>query len=120
MTTRYILVIPNGVLQNSSDIFNVLDPDSGGSATFGVPLYETGSLVGTSPTYWASYTTLDPATYTVLTAYTTQQLKDYVDQLAIIRGRTPVGSVTAFPGSLQMQTGNPWGFIASLGLTYAY
>lgn len=111
----FILVIGNGVLQNSSDVFNILDPDAGGSRTFRVPLNASGSDLNPVD-FWAAYTKLEPATYTALSTYTTTELKAYVDQLAILRNRTPVGSITAFPNSLQMASGNPWAFIASLGL----
>lgn len=111
----YILVISEGVKRNASDVFNILDPDSGGSNTFTIPLNITGSSLEPT-TYWAAYTYLEPVTVTALTTYTTIELKAYVDQLSVLRGRTPVGSITAFPNSLQMQEGNPWGFFQQLGL----
>jgi hypothetical protein len=111
----YTLVISNGVLQNSSDVFNILDPDSGGSATFTVPL----SASGLAPiTHYASHTMLEQATYDALATMTTTQFKAYVDQMQVQRGRTAVGSVTAFKNSLQMSVAgaNPWTYLASLGL----
>lgn len=112
---RYCLVISNGVFQNSADVFNILDTDEGGRQTFSVRLSNDG---GTTLTHWAAYTTLEPATYDALKNMTTQQFKTYVDQQAAIKGRTPVGSVTAFKGNLQMSAANadPWAYIASLGL----
>ena len=111
----YTLVISNGVLANSSDVFNILDPDSGGEATFTVQLSADGNAPAT---YWAAHTPLEQATVDALTTMTTTQFKAYVDQLSTQRGRTPVGSITAFKGSLRMSAAgdNPWTYIASLGL----
>lgn len=111
----YILVISNGVLQNSSDVFNILDPDSGGASTFRVKLNATGNQID-PVTYWAAYTYLEPSTVVALIQYDNTQLKTYVNELAAVRGRTPVGSITAFPNSLQIQLGDPWGFLQTLGL----
>lgn len=112
---RYCLVISNGVYQNSADVFNILDDDSGGRGTFSVQLSSDG---GATLTHWAAYTPLSPETYNALKNMTTQQFKTYVDQQAALKGRTPVGSITAFKGNLQMSAANadPWGFIASIGL----
>lgn len=114
----YILIISNGVKKNASDVLNILDPDSGGANTFTVPLNASGDPLQPID-FWGAYTMLEPSTVTALTTYTTTQLKAYVDELAIIRGRTPVGSITAFPNSLQMQLGDPWGFFITLGLKVA-
>jgi hypothetical protein len=93
------LIIPEGVKLNGSDVFNVLDPDSGGAATFAIRL----SADGAEPvTYWGARTMLEEATYNALTNMTTQQFKAYVDQVATQRGREPVGSVTAFKNALLM------------------
>lgn len=112
---QYCLVISNGVLQNSADVFNILDADTVGAKTFSVRLSNDG---GATLTHWAAYTTLEPATYDALKNMTVTQFKAYVDQMATQKGRTPVGSVTAFKGSLQMSEAdaNPWAYIASLGL----
>lgn len=112
---QYCLVISNGVFQNSADVFNILDADTGGAKTFSVRLSNDG---GATLTHWAAYTTLEPATYDALKNMTVTQFKAYVDQMAALKGRTPVGSVTAFKGSLQMSAANanPWAYIASLGL----
>ena len=40
--TQYNLVISNGVFKNASDVFNILDDDSGGANTFTVKLNATG------------------------------------------------------------------------------
>lgn len=112
---RYCLVISNGVYQNSADVFNLIDKDEGGKQTFSVKLSSDG---GTTQTHWAAYTTLEPDAYNALKNMTVQQFKAYVDQLAVTRGRTPAGSVTAFKNNLQMSAANsdPWAYIASLGL----
>lgn len=114
-TGRYCLVVSNGVLKNSSDVFNILDPDVGGANTFTVPLSADGTG---DPTHWAAYTPLQSATRDALLNMTTTEFKAYIDQLAQERGREPVGSITAFKGNLQMSAENesPWDFIASLGL----
>lgn len=111
----YTLVISAGVLANSSDVFNILDPDSGGAGTFTVPLSETGAA---PVTYYAARTMLEEATYNALKNMTTTQFKAYVDQLSAERGRTPVGSITAFKGSLRMSEADadPWAYLESLGL----
>ena len=109
----YTLVISEGVLKNGSDVFNILDPDSGGAATFSVALSADGQLPAT---HYAACTMLEEATYNALVNMTTTEFKAYVDQVAAERGRTPVGSITAFKGSLQIGGADPWAFIASLGL----
>ena len=117
--TEYIgpfpMIIPTGVKNNGSDVFNILDPDSGGANTFSVALSADGSLPAT---HWGTNTYLEPATHNALTNMTTQQFKDYVDELAVIRGRQPVGSVTAFKNALEIgeQGGDFWAMVASLGL----
>ena len=114
--SQYCLVISNGVFQNSADVFNILDDDSGGTKTFSVKLSSDG---GATLTHWAAYTSLSEATHSALKNMTVQQFKTYVDEQAAIKGRTPVGSVTAFKNNLQMSEADadPWAYIASLGLT---
>lgn len=111
----YCLVVSNGVLQNSSDVFTILDPDSGGAGTFSVKL----SANGLEPvTHWGCRTPLEPATLNALQNMNITQFKAYVDQVAAIRGRQPVGSVTAFKNNVQISAAdaNFWTFVASLGL----
>lgn len=110
----YNLVISSGVLQNSSDVFNILDPDSGGSATFRVRL----SANGQEPvSHFGTRTMLEEATVNALQNMSTTEFKAYIDQVSAQRGRAPVGSVTAFKNSLQMDNGTTFdAFIASLGL----
>jgi hypothetical protein len=108
------LLIPAGVKQNSSDVFNILDPDSGGSATFGVQLSESGAAPAT---YFGARTMLEEATIDALRTMTTTQFKAYVDQLSVVRGRNPVGSITAFKGAIVIDE-NPdfWAFVTARGL----
>lgn len=93
----FTLIVPVGVLQNSSDVLNILDPDSGGASTFRVKL----SADGQEPaTYYAARTMLLEDAYNALANMSVQQFKTYIDQLAVERGREPVGSITAFKNSL--------------------
>lgn len=109
----YNLIVSNGVLKNSSDVFNILDPDTGGAATFSVKLSANGLE---PPTHWGCRTMLEEATYNALVNMTVQQFKAYVDQLSAQRGRAPVGSITAFKNDVQIDAGDFWAFVASLGL----
>jgi hypothetical protein len=113
----FAMVISNGVKKNASDVFNILDLDDGGTKTFSVPLNASGLAVDPI-TYWAAYTFLESQTHYALTQMTTTELKVYVDEMSVIKGRTPVGSITAFPSSLQISDAgaNFWDFIASIGL----
>lgn len=113
MIGPYNLIIPAGVKQNSSDVFNILDPDSGGAATFSVPLEAGG--VGPA-THWGARTMLEPATVNALQNMTTTEFKTYVDQVAAVRGRSPVGSITAFKNSLLMNEGDFWTFASANNL----
>jgi hypothetical protein len=115
MIGPYALLVPNGVIQNSSDVFYILDPDTGGAATFSVKL----SATGLAPvTYWGAYTLLEEATYNALTTMTVQQFKAYVDQKAAEHGRPVIGSVTAFKNSVLISPADVdfWTFAASNGL----
>lgn len=111
----FAMVIPNGVYKNGSDIFAILDPDSGGAQTFSVALSNDG---GVTTTHWGTYTGLEEETYLALTTMTVQQFKAYVDQAQVKRGRTAVGSVTAFKNNLQISSEGAdfWAFVAALGL----
>lgn len=108
----YNLIIPNGVKQNGADVFAVLDPDSGGAATFSVALSADGNLPAT---YWACRTLLQAQTYNALTQMDTTTFKNYVNSLAVTEGRGQVSGVS-FKNSLQIDSGDFWTFIASLGL----
>jgi hypothetical protein len=109
------MLVPVGVLQNSSDVFAILDPDSGGAATFSVRL----SPNGLEPvTFRGASTYLLADTHNALRNMTVTQFKTYVDQVAAQRGRTPVGSVTAFKNALLMgEIGQDfWAFCTANGL----
>lgn len=109
----YNMIVPNGVLQNSSDVFTILDPDTGGAATFNVPLSADGQLPAT---YWGTRTALQDTTYNALVNMNVTQFKAYVDQKAAETGRSPVGSVTAFKNSVMIDLGDFWAFVAAQGL----
>jgi len=113
----FCMVISNGVKKNASDVFNVLDLDGGGAATFSVPLNASGRAAD-AVTHWAAYSPLEAATHTALTTMDNTQLKDYVNAMAALKGRTPVGSITAFPNSVVVSAAgaNPFDFIAAQGL----
>lgn len=111
----YNLVISNGVYKNASDVFNVLDDDTGGANTFTVKL-NTSGLEADPVTHWACRTPLLPAVHNALVNMSTAEFKAFVDEQALLKGRAPVGSVTAFKSSLQISEGDFWQFIASLGL----
>ena len=111
----FVMIISNGVRTNSADVFNILDPDSGGAATFSVPL----SANGLAPaSHFGTSTYLQPATHNALTAMTVTEFKAYVDALAVQRGRAPIGSITAFKNNVQIsaQGGNFNAFALTLGL----
>lgn len=111
----FCMVISAGVKQNGSDVFNILDPDSGGGNTFSVPLSATGALPATD---FACRTVLEAATHNALTTMTVQEFKAYVDALQVQRGRTAVGSITAFKNNIRISEADAdfWAYIASLGL----
>jgi hypothetical protein len=107
------LLIPNGVLKNGSDVFNVLDPDSGGAKTFSVAL----SANGLEPaTHWGARSVLLEETRAAIQDMTVQEFKAFVDQKVIDTGRAPVGSITAFKNNLLIDEGNFWEFVAAQGL----
>ena len=114
-TDKVTLVISNGVYKNASDVFNVLDDDSGGARTFSVRLSSDG---GATVTHRGACTPLPVDVDNALRNFTTQQIKDFVNAKATQKGRTPVGSITAFPNNLVMSEpgADPLAHIASLGL----
>ena len=93
----FTLIVPVGVLQNSGEVFNILDPDNGGTDTFIVPLSANGQAPAT---HYAARTQLEESAYNALTNMSVTEFKTYIDQLATERGRTPTGSITAFKNSL--------------------
>jgi hypothetical protein len=109
------LVISNGVYQNSSDVFGIIDPDTGGANTFTVKL----SANGLEPiTHWGCRTQLEVSAYNALKNMNTTEFKAYVDAKAAEYGRTPIGSITAFKNNVQISAddANFYTFVASLGL----
>lgn len=128
MIGPYALIVPTGVLKNSSDVFGILDPDSGGAATFSVKLSANGLE---PPTHYGAYTLLEEATYNALVNMTTTQFKAYLDTLADSRGRTRLESSVAFKNAVVVRNTttvpNPqggtmevpatfWQIVADLGL----
>ena len=107
------LLIPTGVLKNGSDVFTILDPDSGGANTFSVALSADGSAPAT---YYAARTYLEQDTFDALQNMTVTEFKTFVDAKATERGREPVGSITAFKNALLIDSGEFWPFIAGQGL----
>lgn len=114
----FILVISNGVKANSSDVFAIIDPDSGGGETFSSQLQAIGDPATVE---WACSTLLPDDVYTALTTMTVQEFKDFVNLKAEEYGRDPVGSVTAFKNNVRIsEAGENFElFIASLGLELA-
>ena len=115
MSDKYCMVISNGVFLNGSDVFNILDADTGGRDTFSVKLSNDG---GVTLTHWAAYSTLAPDVLNALTNMTVTQFKAFVDAEAVRKERQPAGSITAFKNNIQISAANasPWAYVASLGL----
>ena len=116
MIGPYNLIVSNGVLQNSSDVFGILDPDTGGARTFSVKLNATG-LAADPVTHWGCRTMLEDSTVNALQNMTTTQFQTYLNSLATSRGRTQLASSIAFKNNVQMDsTMSFWDFAESLGL----
>ena len=116
MIGPYNLIVSNGVLQNSSDVFGILDPDTGGARTFSVKLNATG-LAADPVTHWGCRTMLEESTVNALQNMTTTQFQTYLNSLATSRGRTQLASSIAFKNNVQMDsTMSFWDFATSLGL----
>lgn len=109
------LIVTEAALLNSSEVFNVLDDDTGGAKTFSVALSPSGSA---NATHWAARTYLQPDVESALRNMSTTQFKAFVDQKAAEKGRTAPLNVTAFKNSLQMSAPGAdfWTFVAGLGL----
>lgn len=110
------LVVTEAAKLNSGEVFNVLDDDSGGVATFSVALSPSGAA---NPTHFgAFFYRMDEALLIALRDMGINEFKAYVDAEATEKGRTIPGSVTAFKNSLQV--GNVgeqfWTFVARVGL----
>lgn len=109
------LVVSNSALQNSKDVFGILDPELGGASSFSAKL----SANGLEPvTHWACRTQLEVESLEHLRNDTTAEFKAYVDLKATEFSRTPIGSVTAFKNNVQISDDDAdFGqFIADLGL----
>ena len=117
MTPRLSLIVSSGVLNNSSAVFGVLDPDSGGASTFSVPLSADGQAPAT---HFGTYTMLEDETHDALVGMNTIEFLAYVNLLAMERGRAGLQSSVAFKNSLQIEDINNrvgfWAFIQSRGL----
>lgn len=108
------MIVTEAVKKNASDVFAILDPDAGGAATFSVALSPSGAA---NATHWGTRTYLEEATYNALKNMTVTEFKAYVDQVSTIRGRTPVGSVTAFKNGVMLdETTDFWSFATAQGL----
>ena len=107
------MIVQASVLANSSEIFGVLDPDTGGAATFSVALSPNGQA---NATHYACRTYLEDRTYVALTTMNTTQFKAYCDQIAAERGRVAPNNVTAFKNGVVLDEGDFWSFVASEGL----
>lgn len=109
------LIVTEAALLNSSEVFNVLDDDTGGTKTFSVALSPSGSA---NATHWAARTYLQPDVENALRNMSTTQFKAFVEQKAAEKGRTAPLNVTAFKNSLVMSAvgADPWAFIAAQGL----
>lgn len=109
------MIVTEAALNNSGEVFNVLDDDGGGTKTFSVALSPSGQP---NPTHWGCSTYLRADVADALRSMTVQQFKAFVDAKAAERGRTAPLNVTAFKNSLQMgQVGEDfYGFVAAAGL----
>ena len=107
------MIVTESVKLNSSEIFAILDPDTGGAATFSVALSPNGQA---NATHWAGRTYLEPRTYNALKNMTVSEFKAFCDMVADERGRPRVNNVTAFKNGVKLDEGDFWSFVASEGL----
>lgn len=107
------IIVTAAVLANSSEIFGVLDPDSGGAATFSVALSPNGQA---NATHYGARTYLEERTYNALKNMSVAEFKTYCDMIAAERGRTPVLNVTAFKNGAVLDEGDFWSFVAAQNL----
>jgi hypothetical protein len=114
MIGPYNLIITEAALLNSSDIFGILDPDSGGAKTFSVMLSPSGQA---NATHWGCSTLLEESTVEALQNMSVTEFKDFVNSIATQRGRNQISSAIAFKNNLQMDnTMDFWSFVESIGL----
>ena len=107
------MIVTESVKLNSSEIFAILDPDTGGAATFSVALSPNGQA---NATHWAGRTYLEPRTYNALKNMDVTQFKAYCDMIADERGRPRVNNVTAFKNGVKLDEGDFWSFVEAQGL----
>ena len=109
------LVVSEAAAQNSGEVFNILDDDTGGIKTFSFQLSPNGQA---NATHLATYTYLRPDVENALRNMNVTDFKAFVDAEAVKKGRVAPNNVTAFKNSLQMgaQGENFYSFIESIGL----
>lgn len=109
------MIVTEAALLNSSEVFNVLDDDTGGSKTFSVALSPTGQP---NATHWAARTYLQEDVEDALRNMDVTQFKAFVDQKAAEKNRVSPNNVTAFFNSLVMSPvgADAWAFVESQGL----
>lgn len=107
------MIIAESVKNNSAEIFGVLDPDTGGAATFSVALSPSGNA---NATHYACRTYLEDRTYNALKNMNVTEFKAYCDQIAAERGRVAPNNVTAFKNGVVLDEGDFWSFVAAQGL----
>ena len=107
------MIVQASVLANSSEIFAVLDPDTGGAATFSVALSPSGNANATA---YGCRTYLEDRTYNALKNMNTTEFKAYCDQIAAERGRVAPNNVTAFKNGVVLDEGDFWSFVEAQGL----
>jgi hypothetical protein len=92
--TQYCLVIPNGVFQNSADVFTVLDRDEGGAKTFSVKLSGNGQL---PTTHWGCRTPLEADVLNALQNMNVTQFKAFAISAADANFHTFIASLPGGP-----------------------
>lgn len=74
-SARVVLIIPDKSLEQFSNVFGILDPDSGGRDTFSIPLSATGKG---RPTHWGAFTALEQDTKEALQTYSKKRFETFV------------------------------------------
>lgn len=97
----------------AEDVGRIIDPDSGGTFTFSVRLSSDGQEPAT---HYACRTFLSQETHQALTQLDAAQLKSFLDQMALDRGRETVGDIGGWPYSLIVDDGDFYQFIAGQNL----
>lgn len=130
-TGHYPLVISDAVKSNANATWDLIDTDTGGYATFSVPLSPSGSP---NPTHWGTYTMLDveclealqgrpsapdPVTGAVTyTPYTNAEFTAFLQARSIKLGRPMPNNPGQFRAQFSMgkEYQNFYDFLAELGL----